>query len=87
MYPIFLWVWIIIIHVLVMKLKEVVETSLLLLVLFLGGFSAAVMKLKEMFNTNPNSTHVLRSSTENVINSSCFDKEPFEFYFNKVFYT
>ena len=30
---------------------------------------------------------MLRSDTENVINSSCFDKEPFEFYFNKVFYT
>ena len=32
-------------------------------------------------------THVLYLNTENVINSSCFDKEPFELYFSKVFYT
>ena len=38
-----------IIHVLIVKLKEVMETSLLPLVLFLFGFEAAVMKLKEMF--------------------------------------
>ena len=30
---------------------------------------------------------MLRLNTENVINSSCFDKEPFELYVNKVFYT
>ena len=38
-----------IIHVLIVKLKEEMETSLLPLVLFLFGFEAAVMKLKEMF--------------------------------------
>ena len=38
-------------------------------------------------HTNLNSTHVLRLNTENVINSSCFNKEPFELYFNQVFYT
>ena len=37
-------------------------------------------------HTSLDSTHVLRLNTENVINSSCFDKEPFELYFNKVFY-
>ena len=26
-------------------------------------------------------------NTENVINRSCFNKEPFELYFNQVFYT
>ena len=30
---------------------------------------------------------MLRLDTENVINRSCFDKAPFELYFNKVFYT
>ena len=45
---IFLWAWITII-VLAVKLKEVIQTSLLLLVLFLDGFYVAVMKLKEMF--------------------------------------
>ena len=30
---------------------------------------------------------MLRLNTDNVINGSCFDKEPFELYFNKVFYT
>ena len=38
-----------IIHVLIVTLKEVMETSLLPLVLFLFGFEAAVMKLIEMF--------------------------------------
>ena len=36
---------------------------------------------------NRNSTHVLRLNTENVIHSSCFDKEPFALCFSKVFYT
>ena len=29
---------------------------------------------------------MLRLNTENVINRSCFNKEPFELYFNQVFY-
>ena len=74
-----------IIHVLIVKLKEVMETSLLPLVFFLFGFEAAVMKVRTVYN-NLNSTHVLRLNTENVINRSCFDKEPFELYFNEVFY-
>ena len=37
-------------------------------------------------HTNLNSIHVLRLNTENVINSNCFDKEPFELYF-ELFYT
>ena len=36
-------------------------------------------------HTNLNSTHVLRLNTENVINSSCLDKERFELYFNQAF--
>ena len=30
---------------------------------------------------------MLRLNTANVINISCFNKEPFELYFNQVFYT
>ena len=30
---------------------------------------------------------MLHLNTENVINSSCFDKEPFELYFGEIFYT
>ena len=38
-------------------------------------------------HTNLNSTHVLRLNMENVINSSCFDKEPFELYFTRKIVT
>ena len=63
-----------------MKLKEVVKTSPVL-----GWILSGCNETQRNVHTNPNSTNVLHLNTENVINRSCFDKEPFELYFNKVF--
>ena len=50
----------------------------------LGWILSGCNETQRNVHTNLNSTHVLRLNTENVINRSCFDKEPFELYFNKV---
>ena len=68
-----------------MKLKEVVENQPLAISSIFGWILCSCDGTQRNVHTI-NSTHVLRLNTENVINSNCFDKEPFELYFSKAFY-
>ena len=52
-----------------------------------GSILCGCNETQRNVHTNLNSAHVLCLNTENVINCSCFDKEPSELYFSKVFYT